>query len=55
VPTLYVAIGKATWTSDDGGRDPVAPVLLVPIALKLKGQDVLATEVQLAGELESWR
>jgi Protein of unknown function (DUF4011) len=50
--TLYIAIGKATWTADDGGRDPVAPVILAPVTLKLKGQDLLATEVQLSGELE---
>src|SRR5271170_4022553 len=50
--TLYLALGKCTWTADDGGRDPIAPVLLVPIRLKLKGQDLQATEVQLAGEIE---
>ena len=50
--TLYLALGRCTWTADDGGRDPIAPVLLVPIGLKLKGQDVQATEVELAGEIE---
>jgi very-short-patch-repair endonuclease len=50
--TLYLALGKCTWTSDDGGRDPVAPVLLIPVALKLKGQDLRATEIELAGEFE---
>ena len=50
--TLYLALGKASWTADDGGRDPVAPILLVPITLRLQGQDVLATKVQLAGEIQ---
>jgi very-short-patch-repair endonuclease len=50
--TLYLALGRCTWTADDGGRDPVAPVLLIPISLKLKGQDVKATEVQVIGEAQ---
>jgi very-short-patch-repair endonuclease len=50
--TLYLALGRCTWTADDGGRDPVAPILLVPIGLKLKGQDLPATEVDLAGEIK---
>jgi very-short-patch-repair endonuclease len=50
--TLYLALGRCTWTADDGGRDPVSPVLLVPIGLKFKGQDLQATEVDLAGEVE---
>lgn len=50
--TLYLALGQATWTSEDGGRDPAAPVFLVPVKLELKGQDIEATEVQLAGEIE---
>lgn len=50
--TLYLALGKCTWTADDGGRDPAAPVLLIPITLKLKGQDIQATEIQIASEAE---
>ncbi len=50
--TLYLALGRCTWTADDGGRDPVAPILLIPVTLKLKGQDLDATEIQLAGEFE---
>jgi very-short-patch-repair endonuclease len=50
--TLYLALGKCTWTADDGGRDPISPILLIPVALKLKGQDLDATEVQVAGEFE---
>ena len=50
--TLYLALGRCTWTADDGGRDPMAPVLLIPISLKLKGQDIQATEIQIAGEVQ---
>jgi len=50
--TLYLALGRCTWTADDGGRDPIAPVLLIPVGLKLKGHDLQATEIHLAGEVE---
>ena len=50
--TLYLALGRCTWTADDGGRDPIAPILLAPIELKLKGTDLAATEVRLVGEME---
>jgi very-short-patch-repair endonuclease len=50
--TLYLALGRCTWTADDGGRDPIAPVLLIPVTLRLKGQDLDATEIQVAGEFE---
>ncbi len=50
--TLYLAVGRCTWTADDGGRDPIAPVLLVPVGLKLHGQDLPATELQVIGEIE---
>ena len=42
--TLYLALGRCTWTADDGGRDPIAPVLLVPVGLKFKGQDIQTTD-----------
>jgi hypothetical protein len=32
--------------------DPIAPVLLIPVELKLKAHDLPATEVRLAGEIE---
>jgi very-short-patch-repair endonuclease len=50
--TLYLALGRCTWTADDGGRDPVAPVLLIPISLKLRGLDLPGTEIRVAGETE---
>jgi Protein of unknown function (DUF4011) len=38
--TLYLALGRCTWTATDGGRDPISPIFLVPVDLKLKGQDL---------------
>jgi very-short-patch-repair endonuclease len=35
--TLFVAMGKATWPSTDGGRPTEAPILLVPASLETKG------------------
>ena len=35
--TLFVALGMATWTADDGGRPAEAPVLLFPVSLETKG------------------
>jgi very-short-patch-repair endonuclease len=48
--TLYLALGQCTWTAADGGRDPICPIFLIPIDLKLKGQDLEATEMQVSGE-----
>lgn len=50
--TLYLAVGRCTWAADDGGRAPIAPILLFPVSLKLKGQDLSATEVQITGDPE---
>ncbi|HTF62683.1 MAG TPA: AAA domain-containing protein, partial [Edaphobacter sp.] len=48
--TLYLAVGFASWQSDDGGRDPRAPVFLIPLQMKRKGKELSAIEVQVAGE-----
>jgi very-short-patch-repair endonuclease len=50
--TLYLAVGRCTWAADDGGRPPTAPVLLFPVSLKLKGQDLPAAEVHITGDPE---
>jgi len=36
--TLFATLGMATWTAPDGGRDPEAPILLLPVTLELKGR-----------------
>jgi very-short-patch-repair endonuclease len=50
--TLYLAFAQCTWTAADGGRDPISPIFLIPVDLKLKGQDLDATEIQVSGEFE---
>lgn len=35
--TMFVALGMASWKAPDGGRDPDAAILLLPVALELKG------------------
>jgi very-short-patch-repair endonuclease/Cdc6-like AAA superfamily ATPase len=50
--TLYLALGRCTWTATDGGRDPISPIFLIPVDLKLKGQELDATEMQVAGDFE---
>lgn len=37
IQTLFLALGMATWPSSDGGRAADAPVLLLPLALEVKG------------------
>ena len=50
--TLFLALGRCSWTAEDGGRDACAPILLFPVTLKLKGQDIDATEIEVAGAPE---
>lgn len=37
--TLFLAFGLATWKSDDGGRPPQAPVLLLPVAVEKRARN----------------
>ena len=50
--TLYMTLGKCSWTADDGGRDAFAPIVLLPIHLKLKGQDVQSAEIEITSKPE---
>ena len=50
--TLFLALGRSSWTAEDGGRDAFAPILLFPVTLKLKGHDIDATEIEIAGAPE---
>lgn len=50
--TLFLALGCCSWTAEDGGRDPFAPILLFPVALKFKGHDLQSTEIEITGDLE---
>ncbi|MEW6270796.1 MAG: AAA domain-containing protein [Thermodesulfobacteriota bacterium] len=37
--TLFLAFGLATWKSDDGGRPPEAPVVLLPVAVEKRARN----------------
>ena len=50
--TLYLAVGRCSWTAEDGGRDPFAPVLLIPVTLKFKGHDLKSAEIEITGDPE---
>jgi very-short-patch-repair endonuclease len=50
--TLFVTLGMATWKAPDGGRDPEAPVLLLPVTLELKGSLGQAFSVQHKGTVQ---
>jgi very-short-patch-repair endonuclease len=50
--TLYLAVGRCSWTAEDGGRDSFAPVLLFPVTLKFKGHDIQSTEIEITGKPE---
>lgn len=50
--TLFVTLGMATWKAPDGGRDPEAPVLLLPVTLELKGSLGQSFSIQRAGKLQ---
>lgn len=36
--TLFLAYGMVTWTANDGGRNPQAPLVLIPISIQTKGE-----------------
>jgi len=42
----------ATWKAPDGGRDPEAPVLLLPVTLELKGSLGQAFSIQRTGTVQ---
>lgn len=50
--TLFVALGMASWTVSDGGRDAEAPVLLLPVNIQMKGHSGTSFAVQIAGPVQ---
>ncbi len=46
--TLFLALGMASWTPTDAGRPPEAAILLVPIAVEVRG----AIKLQRKGEAQ---
>lgn len=50
--TLFVAVGMATWPSEDGGTPTEAPVLLVPLDVKRRGRADVQLRLQRAGDVQ---
>jgi len=50
--TLFTTLGMAAWTAPDGGRDPEAPILLLPVALELKGRLGQASAIRRTGTVQ---
>ena len=50
--TLFITIGMATWKALDGGRDPEAPALLLPVTLELKGTLGQAFSIRRTGAVQ---
>ena len=50
--TLFLAMGLAGWTAEDGGRDAAAPVVLVPIEVVQQGARVDVWRVRRAGDVQ---
>ena len=50
--TLFLALGLATWSSHDGGRNPAAPVLLVPLEAKQAGGRSSPWILERSGDLK---
>ncbi|MGA2630482.1 MAG: AAA domain-containing protein, partial [Terriglobia bacterium] len=50
--TLFATLGMATWSAADGGRDPEAPVLLLPVTLELKGRLGQSISIRRTGTVQ---
>jgi very-short-patch-repair endonuclease len=50
--TLHLAIGMATWPTDDGGRPPEAPVILVPVTIQTRGTQERAHTLKRTGDVK---
>lgn len=50
--TLFATLGMATWRAADGGRDPEAPVLLLPVTLESKGRLGQAFSIRRTGTVQ---
>ena len=50
--TLFLALGLASWTASDGGRDAAAPVLLLPLQVSQAGGQKGEWLLRRAGEIK---
>ena len=49
--TLFLAMGLASWKAEDDGRDPAAPVVLVPVEVVARGTRAEQWKVRRIGEV----
>ncbi|HYF66285.1 MAG TPA: DUF4011 domain-containing protein, partial [Herpetosiphonaceae bacterium] len=52
VETLFLAFGMATWAIASDGRPPAAAVLLLPVAIDLRGHDWRGFALRRTGEVQ---
>jgi very-short-patch-repair endonuclease len=50
--TLFVALGFANWSLGDGGRDPKAPLFLLPVEIAEANRPGLDPTIQRAGDIQ---
>lgn len=50
--TLFVAVGMATWPAEDGCTPTEAPILLVPLAIKMRGRADVHLRLERAGDVQ---
>jgi hypothetical protein len=51
--TMFVALGMAGWKAPDEGRNPEAPVLLLPVGLELKGRSGVSIPIHRVGPVQT--
>ncbi|HVB99092.1 MAG TPA: AAA domain-containing protein [Candidatus Dormibacteraeota bacterium] len=51
--TMFVALGMATWKASDGGRDAESPILLLPVALEIKGHAGTSLSIHRTGPAQT--
>lgn len=51
--TMFVALGMASWKAADGGRNSDAPVLLLPVALEMKGHAGNSLSIHRSGPVQT--
>ncbi len=50
--TLFLALGMATWSVSSDGRPPAAAVLLLPVAIELRGHDWRGFMLRRIGDIQ---
>lgn len=51
--TMFVALGMATWKAADGGRNTESPILLLPVALEMKGHAGTSLSIHRGGPVQT--